>query len=254
MGEVTFRFYAELNDFLPTERRFVAFPHVVPRTDTVKHVIESLGVPHTEVDLIVINGRTAGFGEPLNDGDYVSVYPVWESIDIRELERLRPEPLRDLRFVLDMHLGRLAAYLRMLGFDTWYATHADDDALARISHEEVRVLLTRDVGLLKRSRVTRGYFVRNTTPLLQLREVAERFDLTDSTHPFTRCLRCNRPLTNVNKADIEDRLPPRTRQLHTEFKICTKCNKIFWKGSHHQRMLAWIRALHVHGDFDAENM
>ena len=247
-----FRFYAELNDFLPAERRFVSFTHTVPPTDTVKHVIESFGVPHTEVDLILINGRTATFSDRLEEDDCVTVYPVFESLDIRSLERLRPEPLRDLRFVVDMHLGRLAAYLRMLGFDTWYENHADDASLAQISHEQGRVLLTRDVGLLKRSRVERGYFVRNTSPLRQLREVVERFDLIESTRPFTRCLRCNSLLQAASKSDIEHRLPPRTRELHTEFKMCQSCDKVYWKGSHHERMTKWIRSLHAGRDCDLD--
>jgi uncharacterized protein len=254
MPRVTFRFYAELNDFLPVERRFVALDQDVPATDTVKHVIESMGVPHTEIDLILINGRTAGFSERLEHGDYVSVYPVFESLDITPIERLRPEPLRVLRFVLDMHLGRLAAYLRMLGFDTWYETQADDATLASVSQEEGRVLLTRDVGLLKRSRVERGYFVRNTKPAVQLREVVERFDLPGSTRPFTRCLRCNTPLVDVAKVDIAHRLPPRTRELHNEFKAWTRCDKVFWKGSHHERMLSWIDRLHPGHDVDAKGV
>jgi uncharacterized protein with PIN domain len=243
MNTVWFRFYAELNDFLEPERRYLPFEHRVPTTDTVKHVIESLGVPHTEVDLILVNGTSVPFSQPLEEGDRVSVYPVFESLDVRKLERLRPEPLRDLRFVLDGHLGRLAAYLRMLGFDTSYAVNAADPELARISAEENRVLLTRDVGLLKRSAVTRGYYVRSTNPLRQLSEVVQRFDLLASVKAFTRCLQCNALLEPVEKDAVAHRLPPRTRELYDDFRICGACGKIYWKGSHHRRMLSWIHAL-----------
>jgi uncharacterized protein with PIN domain len=241
----TFRFYAELNDFLAPDRRYHALERDVPPTDTVKHVVESLGVPHTEIDLILINGKSATFSDVLQEGDYVSIFPVFESLDVRTLERLRPEPSRNLKFVLDIHLGGLAAYLRMLGFDSWYATNAPDDELANLSCNEGRVLLTRDVGLLKRSKVERGYFVRNTGPRLQLEEVVRRFDLLESTRPFSRCMRCNAELASVAKESIVDRLPRRTRELHTEFKLCPACDKVYWKGSHHDRMVSWIRELRL---------
>src|SRR5271157_1471134 len=160
MKQASLRFYAELNDFLPPERRATDIPcpfHVSP---AVRDLIESLGVPHTEVDLILANGESVDFDYPVRDGDRISVYPVFESLDIAPLARVRPEPLRHPRFVVDVHLGRLAASLRMLGFDALYRNDASDEELARTSSEQERILLTRDRGLLKRSAVTRGYYVR----------------------------------------------------------------------------------------------
>ena len=143
-----FRFYEELNDFLPENRRKILFPFAFEGTPSVKDSIEALGVPHTEIDLILVNGISVDFGCLIRDGDRISVYPVFESIDITPLVRVHSQPLREPRFVLDMHLGRLARYLRMLGFDTLYRNDYADAELARISSQEYRILLTRDPGLL----------------------------------------------------------------------------------------------------------
>ena len=235
-----FRFYAELNDLLQPQRRSVTFEHPCDGQSNVKDIIESLGVPHTEVDLIVVNGEPVDFACRVQPGDFVSVYPVFESIDISPVARVRPEPLRQTRFVLDTHLGRLAAYLRLLGFDTRYQNHCRDEDLACISRDERRILLTRDRGLLKRSAVTHGHLVRETSPRRQLAEVVERFDLHRSIALFTRCLRCNTPLRRIDKESVAGRLPERTRQLHTEFLTCDTCRRIYWQGSHFERMRRMI--------------
>ena len=243
MPEVRFRFYAELNDFLPPERRFCEFPISLPGVATVKDRIESLGVPHTEVDLILVNGQSVDFAWRLRDGDRVSVYPVFEAFDISGLTRLRPEPLRDPRFVLDTHLGRLAAYLRMMGFDTLYRNCYTDDQLAGISRGERRILLTRDVGLLKRGAVTHGYFIRETDSRRQLTEVVSRFHLARLAKPFSRCLRCNAPLESVPSEDVRAHLPPRTAALYQEFRRCPECARVYWEGGHYRRMRAIVESL-----------
>ena len=179
-------------------------------------MIEAIGVPHTEVDLILANGESVDFDYLVENGDYVSVYPVFESVDITPLLRVRPRPLRVVRFVLDVHLGRLATYLRMIGFDALYPADYRDEELARISAEEQYILLTRDRGLLKRGQVTHGYWVRATEPRRQLVEVLRRFDLFGQTAPFRRCLRCNSLLEPVRKEEIVGRLPPKIRQCYDE--------------------------------------
>ncbi len=191
MPQAHFRFYAELNFFLPPNRRQTTFPRAFEGRVSVKDMIESLGVPHTEIDLILVNGESVDFSYLVQDGDQISVYPVFESFDITPVVRVRPKPLREPRFVLDQHLGKLAAYLRMLGFDTLYRNDYDDPELAQISHAEKRTLLTRDRGLLKRSMVTRGYYVRETNPRRQVAEVIRRFDLGGLVAPFRRCITCN---------------------------------------------------------------
>ncbi len=236
MKRAEFRFYAELNDFLPPFRRGVAFPLEFQGGPSVKDVIESLGVPHTEIDLILADGESVDFSWILRDGARVSVYPVFESIDVTPLTRVRPAPLREVRFVLDVHLGRLARYLRMLGFDTRWRNDAGDEELAGISAAEHRILLTRDSGLLERRIVTHGYRVREIDPRRQLAEVVRRLDLFRSIVPFRRCLCCNALLETVRKEDVADDLPPGVRERHDAFRRCPSCGRLYWAGSHHRRM------------------
>jgi len=243
MPTARFRFYAELNDFLAPERRGVPFVHSFRGTPAVKDVIESLGVPHTEIDLILADGESVDFTWRLRDGVRVSVYPVFEAFDVAPLSRVRPVPLRDVRFVADGHLGTLARYLRMIGFDTLWRNDAPDAELARASVEEHRILLTRDRGLLKRRSVTHGYLVRSPDPVRQLAEVVRRLDLFRSIAPFRRCLRCNGVLETVRKEDVVERLPPRVRASHDEFRRCAACARVYWAGSHQRRMQRIVDAL-----------
>ncbi len=234
---VWFRFHGELNDFLPAEKREAEFETRAGVTDTVKHLIESLGVPHTEVAQVTVNKRAVALSQQLAPGDHVEVFPYTE-----------PVHAENIRFVLDGHLGRLAAYLRMLGFDTWYDRFADDPQLASIASTEERILLTRDVGLLKRREVQMGYCVRSQKPHEQLREVARRFALQPHFNPFQRCMECNASLDPVSKAEVSHLLPPHTRETQTAFSRCRGCHRIFWRGSHHARMLGWIEDLGAHAN------
>jgi uncharacterized protein with PIN domain len=243
MNRASFRFYAELNDFLPPGRRHIPFEHAFNGNPAIKDTIEALGVPHTEIDLILVNGESVDFSRPLQAGDRISVYPIFESIDITPVLRVRPKPLRIPRFVLDTHLGRLAAYLRMLGFDALYRNDFNDDLLAELSQNENRILLTRDRGLLKRSMVTHGYWMRETSPRLQLMEVLQRFDLIGSIIPFKRCMRCNGLLEEVSKEEVLDQLAPETRRYYEKFKRCQACSQIYWRGSHYTRMQKFIDQL-----------
>jgi uncharacterized protein len=237
-----FRYYAELNDFLPPARRFAPFAHRFELPASVKDMIESMGVPHTEVDLILLNGWPVDFSQAVQDGDRVSVYPAFKSLDTQALLQLR-RPLQDRRFVLDTHLGRLARYLRMLGLDAAYETDCDDKELSRISHNEERILLTRDCGLLKRGEVVHGYFVRATEPRLQVVEVLRRFELFPAVAPFRRCLRCNALLNPVAKETILERLQSETRQYYDDFRICPACNRIYWNGSHYEHMQSFVQRI-----------
>jgi len=232
------RFYAELNDFLSPDHRDRELAVEVAEGTTVKDLAESLGVPHTEIDVILVGSESVGFEHRVADGDRVSVYPVFEALDVSPLVRLRPQPLREPRFVLDVHLGRLARGLRLLGFDTRWSNTAGDEELAAVSAAEHRILLTRDRGLLKRAAVTHGYYVRETERRRQLVEVLRRFDLAGAVAPFARCLACNGVLEPVAKAVVEDRLPPRTRRDYDEFATCPECHRVYWRGSHYDRLAA----------------
>ena len=243
MPRVTFRFYRELNDFLPPRLRQKPFwrDYLVP--GSVKDAIENIGVPHTEVDLILANGESVDFAYQLREGDHISVYPMFEALDISPLNRLRPAPLRQPRFVLDCHLGKLARYLRMLGFDSLFWAHCDDDTLLQISVQQQRILLTRDLGLLKRRQLARGYYVRATNPRAQVAEVVQRLQLENSFQPFSRCIACNGLVEPVRKEDVVDLLPPNTRRYFTEFFQCGSCHRVYWKGSHYERMQEQVQQL-----------
>ncbi|HZA77899.1 MAG TPA: Mut7-C RNAse domain-containing protein [Acidimicrobiales bacterium] len=235
-GHVDLRVYAELNDFLPPESRGHTVRRPFRAHQTVKDVIEAAGVPHTEVDLVLVNGEPVDFSHRPTTGDRLAAYPVFETLDIGPINRLRPRPLREVRFVVDVHLGRLARLLRLLGFDTRWANDLDDATLAAIGQAEHRIVLTRDRGLLKRRRVTHGLFVRSERPVAQVVEVARRLDLGDRLAPFTRCLRCGGELAAVPKAEVLDRLEPLTREHYHEFRRCRSCGHVYWRGSHHERL------------------
>ncbi|HEX7362127.1 MAG TPA: Mut7-C RNAse domain-containing protein [Bryobacteraceae bacterium] len=238
-----FRFYAELNDHLPLAERFQMLEKQFSVSPSVKDMIESFGVPHAEVELILVNGNSVDFFYPVRDGDRIAVYPVFEALDVTPELRIRREPLRQPKFVLDVHLGRLAAYLRLLGFDTAYRSCASDPDLARISRDEKRILLTRDRGLLKRSAVTHGYWLRETDSRRQAAEIVKRFHLQSFVRPFTRCLACNAAIAPVAKKSVRQQVPERIWEQFAEFQKCLGCGRIYWPGSHHTRMVNSIAEL-----------
>jgi len=225
---------------LPPEVRHERFPVQFAGHESVKHILETLGVPHTEVDLILANGKSVGFAYQVEEGDRVSVFPMFESLDISSLTEVRPEPLREPKFVLDNHLGKLAGYLRLLGFDTRYKNDFHDPELATISNQEERILLTRDRGLLKRKVVSHGYCVRADAPREQLLEVLRRFDLADLVEPYSRCARCNGKLASVEKEEVLDHLEPLTKKYYDQFMQCAHCQQVYWKGSHFQDLNTFL--------------
>lgn len=234
---VSFRFYEELNDFIARERRRREFSFYCTRDETVKHVIEALGVPHTEVELILVNGVSVDFAHRLRRGDRVSVYPKFEALDISPLLRLRPHPLRSTRFVADAHLGGLARLLRMAGFDTVYDNALNDAEIQRVAECDGRIVLTRDRDLLKRRAISHGCYVYAQKPDLQLSEILARLDLVRRLRPLSRCLKCNTLLVPVDKALVSDALPPRVRECQHGFSTCEICRRVFWEGSHWRHML-----------------
>ncbi|MBI5670020.1 MAG: Mut7-C ubiquitin/RNAse domain-containing protein [Chloroflexi bacterium] len=236
MSHAIFHFHDELNFFLPRRHKHGTIEHAFDWRASVKDMIESLGVPHAEVELIVVNGNAVDFSYVVLPDDQIDVYSQYDTVDMCDKIRLRPPLPAAPAFVLDQHLGRLAAYLRMMGFDTLYRNDYHDEELARISHDENRVLLTRDVGLLKRSLVIYGYYVRATHREQQLVEITRRFNLPAAAAPFKHCMKCNGLLDPVAKAAILDRLPDGTAQYYDEFHRCQSCQRIYWKGPHFQKM------------------
>lgn len=213
------------------------------RRTSVKDLLEALGLPHTEIHRLTINGAEADFAAIAGVDDQIEVYgPPWPT-DLTLPTRLRPEPLAELRFAVDANVGRLAGLLRMAGFDTFYARQVSDRELAAVAAREKRVLLSRDFALLKRREVVFGRLIRAAQPYEQLAEVVRLYGLAARLQPFSRCLRCNTLLQPVAKAEIIDRLKPLTRQYFDQFKSCPDCRRIYWAGSHQERMLQNLEKL-----------
>lgn len=228
MSTAYFLFFGRLNDFLPREQREQTLPIDFRGRQSVKHLAESLGVPHPEIGPLQVNAQAGMLSTITQDGDRVELHPIPDGCPV--------EP----RFVLDNHLGRLAAYLRMLGFDCLYQNHFDDEEMAELVQAEDRILLSRDRRLLMRKAVVHGYCLRSLDSLQQLSEVIQRFDLKERIRPFHRCLRCNHPLEPVAKEVVLDRLEPLTKLYFDEFQICPACKQIYWKGSHYERMQSLV--------------
>lgn len=238
--QVTLRFYEELNDFLPKDKKKKRFIHSFIDRASVKDLIESFGIPHTEVDMILVNGKSVSFKYLINDGDDISVYPVFESMDITNVQRLRSKPLRKPKFICAVHLGKLVRNMRMLGLDVYYKNNLSDEQIVKISLSERRTILTRDLGILKRSEVTHGYFVREVNPEKQLSEILNRFDLTNQIKPFSICLDCGTKLTPIKKSRALSVLPDKVKQRQSKFYLCKLCKKVYWKGSHYENMKSFI--------------
>jgi uncharacterized protein with PIN domain len=248
MKNVAVRIYGPLNDFLPANRRQVDWSFSLETPTSVKDLVEGLGVPHPEIDLILVNGESVSFDYAVQPVDRIAVYPRFKTFDIAGVTRVRPQPLDALRFILDGHLGKLARYLRLVGVDATCPADASDRALADLANRERSILLTRDQALLKRRVVTHGYFVRETDANRQLQEILRHFGpLTLA--PFTRCVRCNAALRDVVKSAIDATLPKRTRDAYEEFRACSECGRIYWKGSHWKRLERIVDAARG----DAEN-
>lgn len=238
--QATIRFYGDLRDLAWQLDRAGETQVPVEVRRSVKDAIESCGVPHTEVDLVLVNGESVGFGHPIGEHDRVSAYPPFQTLAVDRVSKVRPPPPPEPRFVLDVHLGRLTERLRQLGLDSRYHNDATDDELAAVSAAEQRWLLTRDRELLMRAAVVHGYYVRAVDPTRQTVEVLRRFGLADELAPLTRCARCNGVLERVDKADVADRLEPATRAEHDEFARCTACGRLYWAGSHQPSLRSFI--------------
>ncbi|MDZ8055833.1 MAG: Mut7-C RNAse domain-containing protein [Aulosira sp. ZfuVER01] len=240
MAIAYFHFYAELNDFLHRNKRRIKINHSFRERASIKDMIESLGVPHPEVDSIKVNDKYVDFSYIVRDGDNINVYPISVISLTKSTVSVRSESLSNIRFVVDIHLGKLATSLRLLGFDTLYRNDYADEELAEISHTQERMLLTRDKGLLMRSLVTYGYYVRSTNPQQQILEVLRRFDLFKLVSPFQRCLRCNGLLETIEKEKIINQLPETVQLQNHEFHHCQECKQIYWKGTHYERLQQFI--------------
>jgi uncharacterized protein len=238
-----FRIYAGLNDFLPVDLRQRTIILAYKTPITVGEVAESMGIPLSEVKLILVNSEPSKFSQRLKENDFISLYPAIENLDISLLTDKELESASRPRFILDAHLGKLAKYLRMLGFDTLYRNDFEDNRIISIAKQEDRFILTQDKLLLRSKEVINGYYVRSIEKHKQIREIVQKFGLNTMFRSFTRCMSCNAELVKKEKAEIINKIDDETAQVFNDFFYCPNCDKVFWKGSHFERMEKLILSL-----------
>lgn len=244
---IKLRFYGYLNDFINLEQKKIKrtatpyYLHYFNGRQTIKDIIESLGVPHPEVTLIIKRGEFLNFSYLVQSGDLISVYPYFYNFELSAEKKLLPEYPAQPKFILDVHLGKLARYLRRFGFDTAYRNDYGDREIVEQAVKEERIILTRDLGLLMRKRVKWAKFIWNDDPRKQLQEVFERFQLKQYYPQAGRCVNCNSRLIKVEKEEIIERLEPKTKKYFNQFMLCPNCNKLYWRGSHYQKTEKFIK-------------
>ncbi len=246
MAQVTLRFHDALNDFITPVLRGADIVHVFERKTSVKDMIESFHVPHTEVEWMFAQDIAINFDHIVVDQEVIDVYPVASVINFPVSVLLRPVLALPLSFIVDSNLGRLVRYLRLLGFDCLYSNHFDDSEVAEIARDQQRIVLIRDRALLQRKIITYGYYLRSVEPKIQTVEVLKRYGLFSSIKPFVRCTHCNGILREVAKQSIMNRLEPLTRKYFDTFLMCDKCHRIYWEGSHCTRMERLVEAFRAH--------
>ena len=240
-------FWGNLKELLrPPFRGQKRVAYQLTRQASVKDIIEALGVPHTEVGRLIVAGREISFSFPGADDDTLDVYPLSPPVDVTTPTLLRPEPLPGITFAVDMNVGKLATLLRMAGFDTLYRNYISDPELVAVAGREKRILLSKDMDLLKRKEVVFGYLVREIQPESQLAEIVQLFGLKEQFKPLSRCLRCNGFLQPVAKEEIIEQLEPLTKKYYDSFRRCLGCGKIYWPGTHRDKMLL---VLNRYGDY-----
>lgn len=240
MVTASFEFQGNLNEFLTHGHRNQRFACICAESATTKHMIEALGVPHTEVGKVFVNGSPESLNYLLQNGDHVTVLQHTFPVQYNEDSSENTIPLL---FLADAHLGGLSRLLRMAGFDTLYDNTFEDDEIVSLAAVQHRIVLTRDRELLKRKTLLSGCYIRALQPVEQMKEVTERFGLMQRARPFTLCLHCNVPLASVDKECVLDLLPPSVQQYQTTFSRCASCKRVYWKGSHWQRMRAMLHAI-----------
>lgn len=240
-NSASFRFYGSLNDFLPKRFRQRTIQYQFKGKPNIKDAIEAIGVPHPEVQIILQDQEPCDFNETVINNSYISVFPFFSSIDIQSMHLANSIPYKHLRFILDVHLGKLARFLRFAGFDSLIYPSLNDGEIADIGAREERILLTRDIGLLKHKKVQFGYWLRSQNPIEQFKEVALHFQISESDlDPWQRCSICNGKIIYVEKKQISEKLKPQTNKYYSEFFQCENCGHVYWKGGHYEKIKLWL--------------
>ncbi|WP_461834136.1 Mut7-C RNAse domain-containing protein [Desulfothermus sp.] len=211
------------------------------RKASIKDIIEALGIPHTEIGLIEVGSQRVRFSYIPKKQTHLKIYP--HKIPIERDNYLFDEPILELRFLVDANVGKLARFLRMLGYDCFFDWSIPDDEIAEIAFSEKRIVLSKDIQLLKRKKILWGKFIQANFPIDQLKEVVNFFGLDFNNRAFTRCLVCNKRLVPVDKDAIIHRLEPKTKKYYNEFSICPVCKRIYWQGSHVEKMKDLLKKL-----------
>jgi len=243
MGIAIVRFYEELNDYLPKIYHKKEINYTFNSGSDIKEMINFFNIPPEKIDFIIVNGNSQGYDYVLKDLDFVSIYPAFESFDISEVQPLHKKPLRNLIFICDSHLGKLCKYMRMLGFDTLYFNNISKSKIIDISIKEKRIIVTRNYKLIKDCNVSHIVLIKSDNAKEQILEIISKLDLSESIEPFTRCLKCNEIIESIEKQDIYNLLPEKTKKYFDHFYICKNCNKIYWEGSHYENMLKFINSI-----------
>ncbi|MDZ7761906.1 MAG: Mut7-C RNAse domain-containing protein [Desulfovermiculus sp.] len=254
MASCTLHFHGQLPELLTTSCQNGAVHYVLTRRASIKDIVESLGPPHTEIGGISVHNQTADFNLIPQPGQDIHIHPLQPPVNPCLPSLLRPQPLPGMRFIVDVNVGKLARLLRILGLDAAFHWSWRDGHIAQMAELEERLVLSRDHGLLKRKQVQWGHLIRAQTPKEQLLEVISFFGLKPPFALFSRCLACNTPLQPVKKKDIEHRLKPKTKRYYQRFHLCPDCGRIYWQGSHHQHMQAWLQETisHIDSPFPAD--
>ncbi len=236
MNSAIFRFYDVLNDFVDRERKNLNFFYQFVNSPSVKDCIEAIGVPHTEIEAIKINSEFTDFTHRVNQDDKIEVFSIKSDIDLTQSIELRPE-IKDYKFIVDANVAKMTKNLRMMGFDTYYDFDLSDKEIVALAEREKRIILSRDIGLLKRKNAIYGYFLRKTNIEEQVTEVFTRYRLYDKVKPFTLCLKCNQLIRKVSNKEAKQFIEENILNEYEDFFKCDKCNKFFWKGSHYDKMM-----------------
>jgi uncharacterized protein with PIN domain len=243
MLDVSIRCYAELNNCLDRARQYMNFPLSIPDGASTSDLITAIGLRPDQIDLILVNGQSAGMNYRLSDKDRIAFYPVFERLDISSLEKIHEIPLRRPRFILDVHLGKLARLLRLLGFDALYRNDYTRDELIQKSIDEHRILLSKDEQLLKDELITHANLIRSPDPHRQINDLLQTLDLFSLAAPFTRCTLCNSMLHRIEKESVLFRIPTMTSKICDEYLLCPSCDHIYWKGTHYKRLESLVREI-----------
>ena len=243
MSVITLFFSGNLLELLAIAPQNGSLHYSLARRASIKDIIESQGVPHTEVGTLLVNSSEIDFSYLPLHRDQIEILPLSPVVDVLTPTILRPTPLPKISFAVDVNVAKLAPLLRMVGMDCWYENNVADRTLADIAHDQQRILLTRDTLLLKRKQVVYGHLVRTQQPAQQLREIIDLYGLQPLMNPFSRCMRCNGELREASKTQIHHRLEPLTKKYYDTFHQCGECGKIYWAGSHRQRMQKKIAAI-----------